>query len=176
MNEKDKLEKFILQNRDDFDQERPSFKVWADIEGSLQKNRNVRPLRWLWSTAAAVLLLLGMGIGLMVYPKIYEYQELQAYNQSKDLEGVEHYFNGEVDALLVELSGDPQVNNLTLELRRIDTQIATLKEDLAQAPKKSKEKIYEAIIATFEAKIELLQTAVSREKEIKIIKDEVQHI
>ena len=176
MIEKDRLERFILQNRENFDQERPSLKVWADIEGSLQKNKNVRPLRWLWSIAATVLLLLGMGIGLMVYPKIYEYQELQAYKQSKDLEGVEHYFKGEVDALLIALSGNPQVSSLTLELRQIDTQIATLKDDLAQTPKKSKEKIYEAIIASFEAKIELLQTAVSREKEIKIIKDEVQHI
>jgi hypothetical protein len=176
MNEKDKLEKFILQNREEFDQERPSFKVWADIERRLQEKKKGRSVRWLWSVAAGVLLLVGMGIGLMVYPKIYEYQELQAYSQAKDLQGVEHYFDHEVDALLVELSGDPQVINLTLELQLIDKQIVTLKDDLAQAPKKSKEKIYEAIIASFEAKIELLQTAVNREKGIKITQDEVQHI
>jgi hypothetical protein len=130
----------------------------------------------MWSIAAGVLLLLGMGIGVLISPRISDYQEQQAYQQSKDLDGLEHYFEGEVKALLVELAGDSQVNNLKMELTRIDAQIGALKSELALAPKKSKERIYEAIIASFEAKIDLLENAVSREKERKMIKNESQHI
>ncbi|NND33294.1 MAG: hypothetical protein HKN76_11950 [Saprospiraceae bacterium] len=177
MNKKDKLEEFISMHREAFDDERPSFKVWADIEARIQNKKNPKSIIWPLAIAASLLLLLGIALGVLIYPKLNEYQEMQAYAQVKDLNGAEHYFDSQVDALLVELKGDEmQINSLNEELSRIDRQVADLKDQLADAPVKSKEKIYEAIIASFEAKIELLETAVNREKEFKIIKDEIQHI
>lgn len=67
--EKDKIEKFIAQNREAFDSEEPDAKVWANIQKGMQQGKSVRmvPLYRLWQVAASIILLLGTGIGWLVY-------------------------------------------------------------------------------------------------------------
>ncbi|WP_250631864.1 hypothetical protein [Rhodoflexus caldus] len=67
--EKDKIEKFISQNREAFDSEEPDAKVWASIQKGMQQGKSVRmvPLYRLWQVAASIILLLGTGIGWLVY-------------------------------------------------------------------------------------------------------------
>jgi hypothetical protein len=67
--EKDKIEKFIAQNREAFDSEEPDAKVWASIQKRMQQGKSVRmvPLYRLWQVAASIILLLGTGIGWLVY-------------------------------------------------------------------------------------------------------------
>ncbi|MBK8505552.1 MAG: hypothetical protein IPL46_27155 [Saprospiraceae bacterium] len=94
MNAKDKLEKFVLDHREAFDEDRPSFKVWADIEKQIKskkvKNRNI----WIWSLAASFLLITGIALGILFYPRIYEYQQLHALSQSEEFNGMQVYFDG----------------------------------------------------------------------------------
>lgn len=176
MSEKDRLEEFVLKHRQEFDDERPSFKVWADIEKQLKHKKTRKNGFWFWSAAASVLIVVGMLLGMLVYPKIYEYRQLQALNQSEEFDGMAGYFNGEIDALFVQLKDDDQASALKAELDAIDQQIQKLKVDLVHAPKNSKEIIFQAIIESYETKVNLLETAINRKKEIKKIKDEIQHI
>ena len=177
MNGKDRLEKFIVEHRDAFDDERPSLKVWADIERQLKKQSKMSDSRlWIWSVAASILLILGMFLGMLAYPKLYEYQQLQVFNQSEDFNGMEGYFNDEVEALFMQLKGDAQAKSIEDELSKIDNQIERLKIELIHSPKKSKEILFQAIIESFEAKVNLLETAIKRKKEVKNLNNGIQHI
>ncbi|MCB0685435.1 MAG: hypothetical protein KDC53_02885 [Saprospiraceae bacterium] len=176
MREKDRLEKFILDHRDAFDEERPSFKLWADIEKGMKKKNRQKILSWQWSIAASLLLVVGMFLGMLVYPRIYEYRQLQALNQSEEFDGMTGYFNGEIESLFVELKDDEQKTALKEELDVIDNQINKLKLDLIHAPKNSKELIFQAIIESYETKVNLLETAINRKKEVKKINNEIHNI
>jgi len=176
MNQKDRLEKFVLNHREAFNDERPSFKVWADIEKQLKRKDKRKKGLWFWSIAASMLLLVGMFLGILVYPKIYEYQQLQALDHSEEFDGMAGYFDGEIEALFVQLKGDDQSQILKDELNTIDRQIQNLKVDLIHAPKNSKEIIFQAIIESYEAKVNLLETAIDRKKEVKELNNNVQHI
>lgn len=177
MKKKDRLEQFIVDHREAFDDERPSFKVWADIEKQLKKqNKPTARQWWIWSVAASFLLIAGMAAGILIYPKFYEYQQLQVLNQSEEFNGTEKYFEREVDALFVQLKGDEQALGLEEELKKIDGQIDKLKVELIRAPKNSREILLQAIIESFETKVNLLETAINRKKEVKNLKNEIQHI
>lgn len=176
MKYRDRIEKFILENREAFDEERPSFKVWADIEKDLQRSKNRKKDLWFWSAAASVLIVIGMLLGMLVYPRVYEYRQLQALNESEEFGGMADYFDGEIETLFVQLRGDEQAQSLQMELATIDQQIKKLKLDLIHAPKNSRDIIFQAIIESYETKINLLETAVNLKKEIKKLNNEVKHI
>lgn len=169
---KDNLEKFIEDHRALFDDERPSLKVWATIEKQIRPERRSRRI-WRWSVAASVLLIVGMGLGFVVTQKLASYQAMQAFSQSEEYQGVHQYFETEVKALAVQLHGDPSLAEIQPELEKIDKQIEELKKDLIRVPTKSKEIIFNAIIASYESKVELLMTAIeSRNEFIQIDKNE----
>ncbi len=67
--EKDEIEKFITQNREAFDSEAPDAKVWVSIQKGMQQGKSVRmvPLYHLWQVAASIIVLLGTGIGWLMY-------------------------------------------------------------------------------------------------------------
>jgi len=177
MKEKDKLEKFILQNREAFESELPPALEWSQIEGLGTINKPLRRMYWIrYVAAAAVVLLLGVAIGIMSYPTVYQYQQVQVLNDSEEFKGMETYFNREVSALLTKMENSTERRDLEEELRKIDSEIENLKVELVNAPKRSKEVILEAIIVSFEAKVELMETALNRTEEVKKIKDEIQHI
>ena len=176
MNTRNKLEKFVLEHRDAFDDERPSFKVWADIEKQIKRKKTKNREIWIWSVAASFLLIIGIALGIMVYPRIYEHQQLHALSQSEEFIGMHAYFDGEIKTLFAQLQDDQQAKNLHDALNEVDQQINRLKIDLIHAPKKSKQIILQAIIESYEAKVSLLETAVIRKKEVKKINNEIEHI
>lgn len=177
MDGKDNLEKFILRNREAFDSEAPPVFDWDALESGSSQGTRVRHMRWTrYAAAAAILLLVGVSIGMIAYPRLYEYQQLQVFNESEEFRGIERYFNNEVHALLTKMDQSSERMDLESELKHIDAEIETLKIELVNAPKRSKEVILEAIIASFEAKVELMETALNRNMEVKKIQNEIQQI
>ncbi len=168
----DSLERFIGDHRGRFDDERPSLKVWADIDRALSRKEKGRFNLWRWSVAASVLLLIGIALGVILAPRFHQYQSLMALEQSEEFNGMQKYYNGEVEALFIRLGGDQQVDEVKVELSNIDQQINDLKVELSTAPKKSRELVMEAIISLYEAKVELLEKALDRKKELIETKNE----
>ncbi len=162
--ERDDLERFINEQRDAFDTDRPSLKVWAQIEKSLDRTprKRFRSI-WIRSVAAAILVLVGVSIGMMVYPSIQEYRHLQVLNNSEEINGLETYFQQELDARFVELSDGWQSADQQEEYHTLEQNIMELKKELIKAPKHSREMIMQAIIASYEAKIALLEKAIEGE-------------
>lgn len=61
-----RLEKFIKENRDAFDDEMPADKIWQGIENALPKNKKAKlvniSFKVKWSIAAAIIVLAGIGL------------------------------------------------------------------------------------------------------------------
>ncbi len=175
MKESKRLEEFIERHRADFDSERPSLKVWAEIERKLsaQPNHHLsRKLRWRISAAAIIILLIGIGLGIFIYPQIQQKWALQAINDSTELNEMEYFFAREVETKLTALTAASIKNEVMESLNEIDREIQKLKLDLIYAPKSSREEIMTAIIASYETKIHILQTALERSNPINISENE----
>ncbi len=167
--EKDHLEKFIHDHREDFDVDRPSFKVWADIERSLDKDQKKQSFKkyWFLGIAASIALVLGLGLGILVYPQWHEYQSMQSISANTELQAMEQYYAREVSMRFEELSGDRSLEDINPELKMIDANIEQLKEDLIDAPRSSREEILTAIITSYMAKVDLLEKAIEIKETIK---------
>ncbi len=159
MKKPDQLEIFIETNREAFDSERPSLKVWSQIAKGLDQNRNRTRFQILWLSAAAIgLLLIGAAAGALIYPKIQQNQALQALNESLNLDEIETFYRMEVSHKLAALNPSTS-NEISQSLQEIDAEINRLKLELIYAPKSSREELLQAIIASYESKIHILQSA-----------------
>ena len=158
------IEAFINSRREEFDDERPSLKVWANIERGIDRDaKKMATRRLIWrSIAASFLLLIGIGMGLKLYPRLQEQQALQAINDATDLDEMEIFFAQEIDARLVALRSVGLDQESEQSLADTNREIQKLKLDLIYAPKSSREEIMQAIIATYETKIYILETILER--------------
>ena len=173
MKEQDSFEKFITQYREAFDSERPSLKTWTTIEKSIPKySPKRRRLIWIRSVAAVGLLVLGIGVGYFITPKIFQDRQLYALNTSPEIVDMETYFIGEIDQRFMVLANNPNLPELKEELDRIDLNIEDLKIDLLNAPTHSKDRILEAIIASYETKVQLLETAIDQNQPVNFNENE----
>ena len=158
------LENFIRARREEFDDDRPSLKVWANIErGLLENHKSAMAKKWVWrSLAASLLLMVGVGLGLIIYPKLQEQQALQAINMTTDLDEMETFFTQQIDAKLAAAITVGIDQESKLSLTETESEIQKLKLDLIYAPRSSREEIMQAIIATYESKIYILETILER--------------
>ncbi|MDH3649989.1 MAG: hypothetical protein OEQ53_09910 [Saprospiraceae bacterium] len=161
----DPLEDFIKKNQEAFDNERPSLKVWANIEKSLPQSRRERVI-WVRYAAAVAILILGIAMGYVLAPKYYEYQALADLDRPGEFSEMVAHFEKEVTTRYMQLAHDP-VNELAEEaLKEIDTEIESLKIELVHAPRATKAKILESIIASYETKVHLLENMVRQTNQI----------
>ncbi|HMR43885.1 MAG TPA: hypothetical protein PKC40_08625 [Saprospiraceae bacterium] len=179
------LEKFIRENRADFDKETPGLKVWANISKELEKQKTggaktISIKRYL-SIAAAALVLLTIGglagsyfkgqpipaIAIQNTPELPpEFQEMEDFYR--------HQYEQQV-RLLANYQVDPAFKD---DLKQFEEVMETLKTELQNAPKGNEERIVTAIIQNYQAKIEILQRILERiqttnPKTTKLEKDEV---
>lgn len=165
---KDQLEKFVSDNRTEFDREVPNLKVWANIE----KEINPPPKRWtMWwnmGIAASVVFLLGIGtiIGMnlntpkqdaiaILGEESEEYLEMQKFYQSQVQEKVAQLANYNMDATVSE------------DMEQIDDFLEELKQELNNAVKGSEEQIINAMINNYQTKLAILERVLQRVKSTK---------
>ena len=161
MEEEPRLEAFIKKYREEFDDDRPSLKAWTNIERALdrrQKKSAQRKFLWL-GMVASLLLLVGMTLGILLYPKLQEQYALQEIEETTELNEMEAFFHGEVQAHLAALKHTSLDSEISQSLSDIDEEINRLKLDLIYAPKSGHEQVLAAIIAAYESKIYILETA-----------------
>jgi hypothetical protein len=170
--EKDNIEKFITQNREAFDSEEPDMKVWAAIQKGMKQGKSVRmvPMYRLWQVAASIILLLGTGIGWL----IYENKQLQK-NAALPL-SVNAAFTVTLDQIAPELAEAEdfytrQIQLKSTELSRYDLKKLGLAKDYETELKKlneaydelkndfyktGSERVVEAMIQNLQYRMELL--------------------
>ena len=163
---RDRLENFINENRDQFDDKVPSLKVWADIEKELAPAKAKRiSLFRIASVAASVIVLLGVGAFFgknylntaSVNAPLVSLQEI-----SPEYGEIEIKYQKEINqkyTRLASLDYDKSVND---DLMDLDITLEELRKELINVPKGSEEQIVEAMIRNYESKIRILEIVLEK--------------
>ena len=174
----DNLEKFIKQNRNEFDTEDPRDELWGEINGELQKSgahfsRSSGAKMW---RAAAVLLLLTTS--WLVFDKLSkEHVEAQSTTENgyfSEFQEVEKHYMTLVSEKkkLLEKSAedDPEYKKEFLkELENLDSQYNGLKENLKFG---NPEEIINALIINLQLRVEILNRQLEVIEELNKKEDE----
>ena len=167
------LEKFILDNRDAFDDARPSLKLWAEIEKDLAGSSPAalpRPLgarRPWYQVAAAVLVLLTVG-GVGGAYLNGQYQSPTATTQAMieriapEFSEMERYYNERIRENYARLTSHTQDPEIDADLRQIDQAMTELREELADAPAGREELIVQQLIDSYRLKLQILERILER--------------
>lgn len=121
----DRLEDFVKENRDAFDDRQPGDNVWQRIESSLDEEVKVKPInQGLWMWKAAVVLLLGAVAFLAVdrfVPRDAEVERISSIEEFEDLEAFYTSIISEKSSKLsVELEGEEFFNYLEADIEELD--------------------------------------------------------
>ena len=165
-----KLESFVQNNREAFDDAVPSLKIWTEIERELGKEKQNTPthgyqLRRHLKVAAAVLFLLF--IGGIIGNYIGSSSPSSRNSLSGELAEIETFYKKQVSekyAQLTKLNHDKSVDT---DLQQIDDAIRELKEDMVNEVPGTKEKLIANIIKSYQLKINILKMVLERTQENK---------
>jgi len=159
----DRLEKFINQNREQFDDKVPNLKVWADIEKRLDPPQAKRiSLKRILSIAASVLLLLSVGAFMgnhfskNVNVPVASLEDYPEYGKK------EKDFQQEIEnkrAQLASFNYDTAINE---DLVDLDKTLEELRTELKDVPKGSEEQVLEAMLKNYETKVAILEIVLEK--------------
>jgi len=165
---KDNLEKYIKDNRADFDKEVPNLKVWADIEKGLPaKEAKQRSLWFNLRNVAAAAAVLVMGIGIGWYLSNIQQTEntvasITVEEQYPEIVDMEQFFQKEIKEKITQLASydyDPLINT---DLAELDDLLQELKKELQNVPSGKKQQIIEAMISNYKTRLDILEHVLKR--------------
>ncbi|MEX2336042.1 MAG: hypothetical protein WD555_02080 [Fulvivirga sp.] len=162
----DPLEKFIRDNRHEFDDKEPSQKVWDKIYSRLNAKNNIN-LTWLWKAAAILFFLTS---SFLLYQ--LEFDENGEWGMGRDpalvansseqlnteFKTVETYYVREISEKK-ELIYDFKATNRRIggnfeqDLKKLDAMYAVLKDELKNNPSK---KVVDALILNLLVRVDIL--------------------
>ena len=184
---KDRLERFVRDNREDFDSYEPSKALWKKIEVEVAKQQptgkrlNGKVVkfggrRWGISIAAGIAILLTVGYGIVSYmslpdsitdlslPRVYE----KTYG--KELVQFTSLVEQKREELKALESADPQLyHQFDVELQALDKSYQSLKNDLPQNP--NPEDLLKAMVQNLSMQIDLLNQQLQIIQKIKEVKN-----
>jgi hypothetical protein len=169
---KDQLEDFVRQNKERFDDQEPSEKVWKTISNRLFNTHSLWNSLSLWRAAAVVLL------GLCVYlwiPKLSENREKDiALTELKDIETF--YFSQIAEKVdqIEDYKGQEGMNGFTSDFQQLEAMYHVLKEEMKTRPS---QKVKDALVLNLLIRIDLLNQQLHKiDKEEKIEKEEMNSV
>ncbi len=168
---KDPLEIFVQEHRDEFDLNEPSFGLWERIEDGLPPEQEEKPmpkmvpLKWVIRIAAMITLILGAGLLLFFQTGDDAQIRLRGgiialQDISPEMAEVEHHYVALIEAKLTTLKSSNVLNNsdyqsLTDEIEALDKDYEKLKKELIHSL--DKEKIIEAMIQNYRLRLQILE-------------------
>lgn len=159
----DNLERFIHDNRGDFDAAVPSLKVWADIDRRLDcrpRGRVVLMKRLRVAAAVALLLTAGGVAGAYLTKSSQSVKSLA--DVSPEHAEMETYFTTQVDEKLAKLASYQQDGSVKNDLQELDRVYEQLKLELKEAPPGAENKVIEAMIENYQTKIDILEQVLEK--------------
>lgn len=173
----DRLEKFISENRDDFDKAVPDLKVWAAIDKELsvaepptQRTAKLVSFRRVLSIAASVLLLLfagGMGGSYLSNQNVAKDINSLA-DVAPEYEETERFFHQQIQKKTARLASYEKAETVEPDLQQLDEVFKELTVELANAPKGTEDEIINAMIKNYQAKIDILNRVLEKVEEVDV--------
>ena len=164
----DKLEKFVIENRDQFDNMEPSSDLWQKIAPTQQKTIDINWTRVLVRAAAVVVIFVSSYIffdyitqqeerSVLAETELTDPDDLYTY---QELMEAEYYYSSMIEqrrAEFIQLSGNdaPLRKEINIELSELDKIYRELKEDLKDNA--DNEEVVAAMIQNYRLKLEILE-------------------
>ncbi len=169
----DNLEKFISQNRADFDDKSPPARVWDKIDIKKQTESKKISFWRGFKVAAAVLLLLTSGAAMgIAFMNSQNASTLASNTLTDEFLEVEQFYQKEINVKVKKLTSmkdyDTSVNE---DLDQLDISINELKSEIADAPRGSEAEIISTMINNYKTKVELLERILDRMENTKSTDD-----
>ena len=159
----DRLEKFILENRQDFDSEVPSLKVWGNIHRQLDQRPKpkvvwMRRLRAI--AAVAILAITTCVIGYHIGSSSIEARTLA--DISPEHEEMERFFQQQITDKMAQLASYKQDGFVRNDIQELDAIYQELQAELEKAPVDNEERVIEAMIKNYQTKIDILERVLEK--------------
>ncbi len=161
----DRLEKFIQDNREEFDLQVPEPRLWNGIEKNIRKTKKIRFTYYL-SRAAVVVLIAGITFlvqNIVMNNDLFKPKEKNITSEEviiPELMEAEMYYSGMVDEKLEELKpGLKKYPTIEKELERdlseLDSVYQGLKDDLKDDV--ANQEVIEAMIQNYRLRVSILE-------------------
>ncbi|MFK5856448.1 MAG: hypothetical protein QM503_09985 [Bacteroidota bacterium] len=176
---KDKLEQFVIDNKDEFDEIELSAGLWQGV-GKIEpksklKRYSIHPLKWVTRIAAAILLF----IGSYYFHDFRSYQKQLSNASSSQNEDTqlyntlieaEYYYTAQIGVEKEKFYKLAAGNSLLRdeiqnELKELDKEFSALKEDLKDNA--DNEEIIAAMIQNYRLKLSILQDMMRQMQQVK---------
>jgi hypothetical protein len=175
-----KLERFIAENREEFDTEMPGNRVWEQIDQQMseqKKNPFQRKPLFYWAVAASILALMVLGIYFSMNKPMSPQPALSGPVPQTDVQGAN--MMNEFTKLIVmkqqelkQFSTDqPELyRKFTKDIRQLDSTYNTLKTQIDVTP--NREMLIEAMIQNLQLQLNVLNQQLHIIQQIKSSKNE----
>ncbi|NQU88692.1 MAG: hypothetical protein HQ541_23360 [Mariniphaga sp.] len=179
-NEKDNIEKLILDNLDGLNEQEPKDGHFGRFEQKLkQQNRKDKVnLRIVWRVAAAVIFVFLAVNQTVIYFSPDQQETITALGEiSPEYNEVEFYYTSSIDAGLNQWQQFDEVGLLTdedklmmeNELAEFDEVLTDLQEDLKANP--NDERVINAMLDYYQNKLNIINLIIDKLQEVKIQKE-----
>ncbi len=165
---KDRLEDFIMKNRESFDVLEPDPSLWLKINAGNQGKGKSRRLNWLRYTAAAAVIFASLSAGIYYISGINSSPEKLYGDLYKEIIETEAFYTNVVNQKYNELqpymATSPDLKKeLDFDLNELDGIYLDLKEDLKDNV--GNPEVIEAMIQQYRMKVEILEQLLNQLKE-----------
>ena len=176
---KDRLEKFVRENRESFDHKAPPADLWAKVEAGLPtKHRRLFPWRLL-SIAAGLMILLGL-VGTWAFKQGMQQGAVNSLAEiSSEFGEVEKHYQTEIKNKMAQLASFNKEDEVKGDIIEMDEFLNELKSDLKDTPKNERDVVIQAMIANYRSRVDLLERVLDRLQQNstnKLSKDETKSI
>lgn len=159
----DQLEKYIHDNRSEFDTGVPSLKVWSEIDRELDQKPKTRVI-WMKRlraiAAVAVLTVTACAIGFNMGQSSAENRSLG--DVSPEHAEMERYFQEQIQGNMAKLASYQQDGFVRADFQELDVIYEELKRELESAPSGNEDQVIEAMIKNYQTKIDILERVLEK--------------
>jgi hypothetical protein len=166
---KDSLKKFILQNRESFDDKQPDEKVWKKIEASLPAGKTIS----LWNSVsmwrAAAVLFLGLATYFFVTGNQSSLHKKEIAMLQGEFSDLEVYYSSEIAekvSLISHMEESGEADTFTQDFQKLDAMYQVLKEQMKTQPT---QKVKEALVLNLLVRIDLLNQLLHKLEQVQEI-------
>jgi len=161
----DNLEKFITENKDQFNDRLPSPDLWASIEKEVKKEKTKRfsIVKFMGAGAAAVMLLL-VGVLFGVNFSGDDMDKAISNSSFTDYKQTEQYYAVQVKNYLEEITELDTESNIEEELKQLDEVYQELRDELLNAEIRNQDMIINAMIKNYQIKVGMLERILEKTK------------
>ncbi|MBK9256673.1 MAG: hypothetical protein IPM42_14390 [Saprospiraceae bacterium] len=167
---KDHIEKFIQDNREEFDFLTPDAHIWNRIERQLDHKKERRTI-FMWSSRIAAImvtvLVVGIVIGLSLGHKNSSDINYALSPELKSLQETENYYQQQVSVKLNEVKSIQPESNIENDLKQLDEIYEELKSELIKSNYSNSEIMINAMIKNHKTKVEILESILEKQNKNK---------